>query len=168
MYLIHTFYFQHFKSRKKYRENTNYKERHIANTEVTVDLANTSRKRPTRTSSISHQLYTACIHKVSISITRNDFSGKEVGRHVKSVAFIITDAARHGFSKVWFLFPRDEFMRHISAHLVTRLHSRRKKNNFDSYVHRHQTDEKQNQPSDNNFSSVDVSKVTPGYTTLTN
>jgi len=39
----------------------------------------------------------------------------------------------------------------------------RKENNFGSYVHRHQTDEKQNQPSDNNFSSVDVSKVTPGY-----
>ena len=135
---------------------------------MAVDLADTSRTHPTRMSSISHQRCTTRIHKVSILITRDGFFGKEVGRHIKSVAFIITDAARHGFSKVWFLFPRDDFMRHISAHLVTRLHSRRKKNNFDSYVHRHQTDEKQNQPSDNNFSSVDVSNVTPGYTTLTN
>ena len=74
------------------------------------------------------------------------------------------DAARHGFSKVWSLFSRDDFMKEITdaarhgfsksmglflrddfmVAIVARLYSRRKKNNFDSYVHRNQTDEKQN------------------------
>ena len=51
-----------------------------------------------------------------------------------------TDAARHGYSKSMGLFLRDDFM----VAIVARLYSRRKKNNFDSYVHRNQTDEKQN------------------------